>query len=273
MLVSSPRNRIWRSALGASLFLATAARSGPPHRIVSLDLCADQLVVALADPGQIAALTELSRDVAMSAVAARAAHLPVARGGAESLLALRPDLVLVSPWGGQGALAAAGGHVRVVDLPPADSYAQIRDQVLTVAAAVGHPQRGRALVARMDAALAAVPRLRRPAVAAYYQRRGYMTGTGTLVDGLMRRVGLTNLAARLGRPALSRVSLEEMVAARPDYLIVETGTDRVDDEGSAMLHHRALAGIKRLRLPEAWTVCGGPAYVLAAESLARQLGR
>ena len=251
--------------------LAAVGATSAPRRIVSLDLCADQLLVALADPGQIAALTPLSRDRAMSAVAARARRLPIARGGAEDLLALQPDLVLASPWGGQGALAAAGGHVRTVDLPAAGSYGQIRDQVRQVAVAVGHPERGTALIARMDAALAAIPRLKHPAVAAYYQRRGYMTGTGTLVDELMRRVGLVNLATRLGRPALSRVSLEEMVAARPDYLIVETGTDRVDDEGSAMLHHPALAGIPRLRLPEAWTVCGGPAYVLAAESLARQL--
>lgn len=87
----------------------------------------------------------------------------------------------------------------------------------------------------------------------------------------MQRLGLANLATRLGKPALSQLSLEQMALARPDYLIVESATDRVTDQGTEMLHHPILDGIPRLRIPEAWTVCGGPAYVLAAQSLAAQL--
>jgi iron complex transport system substrate-binding protein len=108
-------------------------------------------------------------------------------------------------------------------------------------------------------------------VAAYYQRRGYLTGTGTLVDDLIRRAGLVNLAGKLGKPALAHVSLEEIIAARPDWLIVETGSEKVTDQGTEMLRHPALRHIPRLRLPQAWTVCGGPAYVQAARSIAAQL--
>ena len=63
------------------------------------------------------------------------------------------------------------------------------------------------------------------------------------------------------------------MAERPDWLIVETSTDRPEDEGTQMLHHPLLADIPRLKLPQAWTVCGGPAYVDAARSLAEQLSR
>jgi iron complex transport system substrate-binding protein len=87
----------------------------------------------------------------------------------------------------------------------------------------------------------------------------------------MTRVGLVNLATRLGKPSLSQLSLEEMAAAHPDYLIVESASDRVVDQGTEMLHHPAIKDIPRLRIPQAWTVCGGPAYVLAAQSLARQI--
>ncbi|CAN5378792.1 hypothetical protein BH10PSE13_BH10PSE13_11920 [soil metagenome] len=120
--------------------------------------------------------------------------------------------------------------------------------------------------------MAALPNVPHAGVAAYYQRRGFMTGTGTLVDELMQRVGLVNLAGKLGKPALAQVSLEEMVAAKPDYLIVESATDRVTDQGTEMLHHPALAGMKRISLPQAWTVCGGPAYVLAARAMVAQMG-
>jgi iron complex transport system substrate-binding protein len=256
----------------ALLCLGAAKPATPPKRIVSLNLCADQYLLALADPGQIAALTQFSRDPVMSAGATAAARLPQSNGRAEDVVALQPDLVIASPGRRSGTMAAlAGQHYRTVALPPAESYDAIVSQVREVAAAVGHPERGEALVARMDADLAALPKPRPRGVAAYYQRRGYLTGTGTLVDELMRRVGLTNLAAKLGKPALSQLTLEQLIAARPDYVIVESATDSVTDQGTEMLHHPILARIPRLRLPQAWTVCGGPAYVRAARSLSEQL--
>ena len=253
---------------------ATAAAPPPrtPRRIVSLNLCADQLLIDLADRSQIAGLTRNAPDAEMSAVAARTRGLHILGQSAEEILAIDPDLIVGAPSFQGGMMAVlAPHHYPVVDLAWANSYADIVAQIRQVARAVGHPERGEALIARMNHDLAALPRAPGHPVAAYYQRRGYMTGTGTLVDDLMARVGLTNLAVKLGKPALSQVSLEEMIAAKPDYLIVETGADRIVDQGTEMLHHPILNRIPRLRLPEAWTVCGGPAYVLAAQSLARQI--
>nr|WP_206364652.1 ABC transporter substrate-binding protein [Sphingomonas populi] len=254
---------------------ATAAAPPPAHtprRIVSLNLCADQLLVDLADRGQIAGLTRNAPDAEMSAVAARTRGLHILGQSAEEILAIDPDLIVGAPSFQGGMMAVlAPHHYPVVDLAWANSYADIVAQIRQVARAIGHPARGEALIARMNRDLAALPRAPGHPVAAYYQRRGYMTGTGTLVDEMMTRVGLTNLAAKLGKPVLSQVSLEELVAAKPDYLIVETGSERIVDQGTEMLHHPILARIPRLRLPQAWTVCGGPAYVLAAQSLARQI--
>jgi len=258
------------AAVGAT---TAAAAPRPPRRIVSLNLCADQYLLALADPAQIVALTRFARDPNMSAAANAARTMPVSRGSAEDVLMLHPDLVIASPFRRQTVTAIlAGRNVATLDLPPADSYAAIVLQVRQVAAAIGHRDRGETLIRRMDAALARLPRAPGGGrTAAYYQRRGFLTGTGTLVDELIQRLGLANLAARLGKPALSQLSLEQMALARPDYLIVESATDRVTDQGTEMLHHPILDGIPRLRIPEAWTVCGGPAYVLAAQSLAAQL--
>lgn len=252
---------------------STAAAPSLPRRIVSLNLCADQYLIALADPSQIAALTRFARDPDMSAVAAQASSMPSSRGSAEDVLMLRPDLVIASPFRRKTIADVLGHqHIATLDLPPADSYAAILAQVRQVAAAVGHPDRGERLIRRMDTALARIPpAVGRGRVAAYYQRRGFLTGKGTLIDDLMQRLGLTNLATRLDKPALSQLSLEQMALARPDYLVVESATDRVTDQGTEMLHHPVLARIKRLRIPEAWTVCGGPAYVRAARSLAAQL--
>lgn len=245
-----------------------------PRRIVSLNLCADQYLLALADRGQIAGLTRNATDQAMSAGATQARGLHIMGQSAEEILAIDPDLIIGAPARRSGIMAALDSrNYRMVDLKPADSYEDIVAQTRAMAAAIGQRARGEALIAWMNRELAALPRSPGRPVAAYYQRRGYMTGTGTLVDDLMQRVGLINLAGILGKPSLSQLSLEEMIVAHPDFLIVENATDRITDQGTEMLHHPILDGIPRLRLPQAWTVCGGPAYVLAARSLSRQIAQ
>ena len=249
-----------------------AVQATKPRRIVSLNLCADQYLLELADPDQIAGLTSNARNPDMSAAAAKVGNIRLLGSSAEEILVIGPDLVVGAPQGFGGRLSALSGrNYPTLELQNANGYADIVSQIRTVAAAIGHPARGEALIARMNRDLATVPRPGAGKVGAYYQRRGFLTGTGTLVDELMGRVGLVNLAGKLGKPALAQLRLEEMLVARPDFMIVETATDRVADQGTEMLHHPALKNIQRLRLPEAWTVCGGPAYVDAARSLAAQI--
>lgn len=262
-------------ALAALLLPATAPAT--PRRIVSLDLCADQLLVALADRGQVAALTEWARDPNLSAVAAEARAWPFTRRGAEEVMALRPDLVIGAPFRIRAALAPLRlADAAMIDLPMQNDVAGIERAIMTVAAAIGHPARGRALIATMRRELAAIgPPPGRRRVAAYYQRQGYLTGTGTLVDDMMRRVGLVNLARRLGRPALSTLSLEEMALARPTFLVMEADTRVATDRGTAALHHpvldAAVPPARRLYIPQPLTVCGGPAYTRAVALLAAQV--
>jgi iron complex transport system substrate-binding protein len=256
-------------AVGATVKAPGTAR---PQRIVSLNMCADQLVLALADRSQIAGLTRNAPKPELSAEAAKARGLRILGTSAEEILEIEPDLVVGMPARRSAAMAALGGQgYNMLDLKSANTVEEIYAAIRQTAAAVGHPERGEALIAQMQGELARILANGRGRVAAYYQRRGYMTGTGTLIDDLMTRMGLVNLAGKLGKPPLAQVSLEEMVAAQPDFLIVESATDRAVDQGTEMLHHPALQGIPRISIPQAWTVCGGPAYVKAARGMADQM--
>ena len=266
-------------ACGAGLLWAAspappAKAPAVPQRIVSINLCADQLVVALADRGQIAGLTKNATDPEMSGEAVKAHGIPLLSNSAEQILAIEPDLIVGMPANRSAALAALPEqNYPLLDLATANRLDEIYASIRETAAAVGHPARGTALIARMERQLAGLSKPGKGRVAAYYQRRGYMTGTGTLIDELMARVGLVNLAGKLGKPPLSQLSLEEMVAAEPDFLIVESATDVVTDQGSEMLHHPAIKDIPRISMPQAWTVCGSPAYTEAARSMAAQIAR
>ncbi|TVV70278.1 ABC transporter substrate-binding protein [Sphingomonas solaris] len=247
-----------------------------PTRIVSLNMCADQLLIALADPGQIAALTEWARDPGLSYFADRAKGLPFTHRTAEEVFALKPDLIVGAPFRTKAVLARLKGQgATMLELPAKDGFDGIVATVRAIADATGHPDRGERLIATMRHDLAAIgPPPGRGRVAAYYQRGGYLTGTGTLVDEAFRRVGLVNLSGRLGKPALSTLSLEELALARPDFVVMDSGTRRVRDRGTAQLHHplleRAVPATHRLYIPQALTVCGGAGFPKAVALLAAQ---
>ncbi len=244
-----------------------------PTQIVSLNLCADQLLLALADRRQIGAVTVYAADPAMSAAAGAARGLRTTRGTSEELLTLAPGLILAAPYQVAAKQVLLPG-TRVIAVPEANDAAAIVTNLTTVAAAVGHYERAAPLIAQLRATLPPIGVPRGPVVA-QYQRGGYLSGTGTLVDDLMRRAGLRNLATELHRPPLSRLSLEEIIAAKPDYLLIERRTGPGGDRGAALLDHPALAhafpAARRLYLDAALTVCGGPAYPLAVARLRAQV--
>ena len=91
--------RIRMLALRCSPFVPMqAVAADPPRRIASFNVCADQLVVALADPDQIVALSPNARDPAISVVTEKASRYPLLGRTAEAMVPLKPDLVLVGPW-------------------------------------------------------------------------------------------------------------------------------------------------------------------------------
>ena len=266
-------------ALGLLLTLGTAASAEAPKRIVSLSPCADQYLLMLADPAQIVALNRFAHDPSMSWAVKQARRFPGIRGSAEEMLTLKPDLVFSSGFGTPAALAVLRSRkVRIIDLPWDDRFESIERTTRLVAAAVGHPARGEALVASMRARLKALGKPPgRGRVAAYYQRRGYLTGQGSLIDEMMRRAGLVNLARRFDRPMLpTRLSLEQMAIAHPDFLLLENG-DTVRDKGTEMLQHpllkRVVPAKRRIIIPEALTTCGGPSYPDAVATLVNGIRR
>ncbi len=232
------------------------------ERVVSLNLCTDQMLVLLA-PEKVAGLTPLARDPALSFVARQAVGLPVVRPSAEAVLRVHPDLVLAAPFGAQttvAVLAALGLRVLRVGLP--DDFAGIRAETRRMAAALGVPERGDALIAVMDARLASLlhPARRRTAIA--WEPRGYTSGPGTLMDAVIEAAGLTNVGngLRLGREALLRDP--------PDLLVVPEAPD-FPSLATRIFDDPVLAKIRQRALPPALTLCAGPFTAQAASILAR----
>ena len=204
----------------ASLALASATLAAPATaapRIVSLDQCADQYVLALAPRAEIVALSKRALD-ADSHERDRAAGLPEQRANLEAALAVRPTIA-VRYWTADPRLPQALQRfgVKVVQIDEASDFPGVRADVRKVAAALSEPAAGEALVARMDAQLAAAHGAWGGARALYLTPYGFTSGPDTLVAAMMSAAGLAPLATV---PGYAPVSLEALVLNPPAALVL-----------------------------------------------------
>ena len=246
-----------------------------PARVVSLNLCTDQLLLGLADPAQIAAVSFLAQDPALSPLAEMARGLPINRGRLEEVVALRPDLVIAGRYGAQQTVARLRQlGVTVLELDIAQDFDAVLAQIGIVAEALGQMLRGRELAAHIGArvaALRAAQPARRP-IAAIFDANGLSLGADTLADAVLALAGFDNAASRMGRHGLTRLGLEQALVSDAQLLILNDSEVGWPSLGQALLDHPALARRfdpdKRIAVPRKLWICGGPAALDAAELLA-----
>ena len=260
--------------------MQSAARATELPRIASINLCTDQLLVTLADPGQILGLSPYSRDRARSWDAEKAAQFPKLSGEAEDVLVLEPDVVVAGRFTKRATreLLKEKG-LRVVEFDAARSLDDVKKQIRQMGDLVQHPDRAAAEIKRLDAAIAHAREVvaRKPYRVLALSRRGWVSGGDSLISSLLATTGLSNAAADLGFRLGGFASLETIVSLRPDFLLVSNGSDFAEDLGSAFLLHPALERFyptsKRLVIPEKLTVCGGPLLSQALDRLSSELER
>ncbi len=250
-------------------YAAAAAVAFPvaasPRRVVSLDQCADQYVLALAPREAIAGLSKRADDPD-AWLRDQARGLPLKRATLEALSSTRPDLVVRS-WGGDErmvrALEARGA--RVVHIEDATDFPGVRANVRTVAAALDRRAEGEALIRRMDAKLAASAGAWKGQRALYYTPGGFTAGPGTLVDAMLRGAGLSN-AARA--QSFAAIPLEALALNPPRLFVLgffDAGHQTRWDQGRHPLLAELARGKTAASLPG--SILGCPAWFAADGTL------
>ena len=122
-----------------------AAQSAPAKQVISLNLCTDQLLLALAGPDQIVALSPLARDPLLSDMAHEAQAFRTITPRSEILLQLRPDLVLAAPYEHRLTRQILAGHrIEVMTLGGWTSLEAGKAQIRQLAGRLGQSGRGAA---------------------------------------------------------------------------------------------------------------------------------
>jgi len=269
---------------GLALALAACARgevtgqpSGEmPRRIVSLDYCADQYVLKLADREQILAISPDAKGD-FSYMRAAAGGLPTVRPVAEDVLVLKPDLVVRAYGGGPDAAAffeRAGIPVLEVGWTSrveGDGPGSVAGTLRRMAVGLGQGPRGEALAADYQRRLAAIAAPGDRETALYTTPGGVTSGPGSLVHDMLAAAGLANFETEPGwRP----LPLERLAYETPDRFVF-ADFDGGAGPWSAARHPvlaRRLAATPVTEVEGAWTACGGWFILDAIEALAGPAG-
>jgi len=235
-----------------------------PQRVVTVNLCLDQMALRLAAPGQLVGVSYLAHDPWLSAEAERARAIAPVRATVESILDLRPDLVIFNKDSHVGAKRLIGSAgVPLLEVPWAASLDEAEALILRIGAALGRDDRAREIVDDM--------RLQRrqltwtgPAtgLAAVLQANRGTSGKGSVMDELLRLSGFRNLAADLGIATFGRLPLEAVLAGRPDLLVLDGNANAHPARATEFVDHHALLALtgrtRLVSIPLRMSICAGP---------------
>jgi len=252
-------------AAAAAVLMLGAQPAAAGARVASLDQCADQYVMALADRTQIVGVTGRADDDD-AWLRAKSRGLPVRRPTMESMLAARPTVV-VRYWGGDErlmrSLAARGATVLQID--EATDFEGVAANVRKIARGLGREAAGEALVADMGADLAEAGGAWKGDRALYVTSGGFTAGAGTLVDAVLRAAGLVNAATA---PGYSAVSLEKLALDPPRLFVKAFFEARRADRrapGRSRTVERLSRGRVAAEIPGALVTC--PAWFASEAAL------
>ena len=266
------------AVLAALLALASSpAAHAKPQRIVSTNVCADQLALLLA-PEHVVSVSFNAPDPDISNFALEAKHIPTNAARAEEIVLLKPDLILGDVYEGARVTRFAQVSGIPVQLVGAgSSIADVRQIIRDAARALGEDARGEAAITGMDARLNAIPHDDRVVRTLVYEPSGITSGKGTLTDELLQAAGLKNLAPELMHGSYGAVPLELVITAAPDLLVLDDSYNGSESIAQRLLHHpafRALKGRTRVTsIPSRLWLCPGPWIAEAAERLAAEKSR
>ena len=248
-----------------------------PQRIVSLNLCADQLLMELLPPQRLVGVTNMARDPDISFSYRKAKDYHAHSGRVEEIIALKPDLIVAGQFTSSASnqlLETLGYSVMKIGLP--DSMADVFTQIERVGREVNAMTAAKSLVTKLQQQLSTVKLLKpaRSSVRAIvYYANGYSAGQRTIVNEILNVAGFTNIAAEEGLIGVAPFSLERLIASKPDALILGELTNNESSLAHRLLQHKAIkellnvGQVEKILVPDRLWNCAGPSSIAAADYL------
>lgn len=246
------------------------------ERIVSINLCTDQILYLLEEPKHIASVSFLAHDKNYSYQSNELSQFPANNAQIEEIIQYHPDLILAGSYSSASTihfLRLLGYRVEEVDIPQDINH--IEEGIRYVGALLNKTEKANAVIKKMQEqknnALQKASQFTTKPLAVVLAPGGFTHGKNTINGEVLSLAGYRNFAAEVGMLGHGNISLEQLISLQPDYIIIEDATPNQNSLAQRLLQHNAITqGLKKAKPifihPNLWT-CGGPSIIIALEKL------
>ncbi len=234
------------------------------ERIVSLNACADELLLQFVSPDQIAGVTNLNHSEVAARVITENPHILRLKPDPENIIRLRPSLVLAGPFSNPLLIQQLEKmRIKVMQLTIPKNWDELQFEINRLAPWFQNSKKQDAVQMRIQELVqlkSNSPWLGKRAV--FWSAAGHLSGKETFEDTFLSALGMVNAD---GGEGYRFVSLERLIALRPEVIVVTQNQSQKNSWSHETLFHpalkKALPGIEYLHIPEEAVSCAS-AYTL-----------
>ena len=215
-----------------------------PKRILTFAMYTDQIVLGLVTSDHLVGINTLMDDPVLSNVVPIAKRIikKIGDPGAEEVLSMKPDVVIVSDWTQAEKIQSMRDlGLKVVSVKSPETIQDAKEAVSQVAAAIGEPEKGKQLIGMMDKKLAEIrektskikPEQRKNIVLL-----SLMTaygGAGCAYDDACREANVVNGIAAAGLKTGQQLTKEMLIKINPDIMLMPVYNDRGNYDTQAFI--------------------------------------
>lgn len=245
-----------------------------PKRVVSMNLCTDQLAMLLAGPGQLLSVSNLTLETEGSVMVEEAQKYKINYGLAEEVFLMKPDIILAGFYTTRSSIALLQRlGFRVEIFPLAHSFDDIRNNIKKMGNLLNRNERADELIRDFDNALAnfKVDKTTPAPLAALYYANSYTSGSNTLANDIVTAAQFKNLSSHLNLKGFRRFPLELLIYNTPDLIVTSQKWSDAPALAQQSLQHPALVHLQKqsglFPLADKYWICGTPFVTEAVRNL------
>ena len=216
-------------------------------RVISTNVCIDNILINIFGTENVVAVSNLVDDARYSHVRMLDQSIERISFDAETILSLRPSLVLISNFSNQRVVKILkDSGLKIVKVPFATKLSDISQNIQIVGTAIKQQTKAKIAADAIDQHIGnAMPKTGKFAL--HVASNNYIYGNNSLISDAIRYAGLaTSERNRFGnKPGF--YNIENIILSKPDYLIID-GADVID--GLNFEHNRYHPALKMAYPPK-----------------------
>jgi len=251
------------------LLCTVSAYATPIEKVISLNLCADIVLLHLAEPEQQLSLTFLTQE--MSSYVTFPSSVQFNRGLVEEVIVFKPDLVLAHTFTSSLLLQNLKQlNLPVVKLKAAQNMDDIYQNLMDVGEAIHKTQQAKKIITQMQKTLTQLPQFQQQSVLLFYPN-GFTVGQQTLANHVVTQLGLRNIAEKIGIQFWGKITLEQVLQHQPHFIILSKTESQAPALATRLLQHNSLQKQAYIEIDNRLWHCGTPLIMMAMQEIAQKL--